>query len=198
MPELSSKLLHEAMDVLASLFQEKHVSIYHSTAKNIMKQLSFSQTQSAQGGDTHVQSSEGIDPASSSCSLSQPTKELSYPSNSNQPESETSSANNKRGFQMMNNIKRSHSTSSGSPALKLKPQKDIFSALKNINIDKMKAGSSSEVSHTQQEKVKKARLDCLICATPPTNPLINECGHIACEECWYVGRCYKLLILVKI
>ena len=168
MSELSSSLLHEAMDILSSLFQEKHVNIYQSTAKNIMKQLSFSQTQHA---------------SASASSSSQMTKNL-YPSS--QPGTEAPNACNKRGYQMMNNTKRPHATSSCSPAQK--QSKDIFSALQNINIEKMKTERGCEVSHTQQEKVKKARLDCLICSSPPTAPLINECGHIACEECWYVCR----------
>lgn len=192
--ELSSKLLNEALDVLATLFQEKHEAIFHSTARNIIRQLSYSQGVSGRG-ESYASSPSTSVSTSSSPQLARGTRDvynLSSQSGSKTSPSVTldaNSANNKRGFQMMNNIKRSHSkslSSSFTSSPVSKQSKDIFSALKNINIEKMNSRSSSEVSCTQQEKVKKARLDCIICCSHPTRPLINECGHIACEECWYV------------
>jgi hypothetical protein len=98
--------------------------------------------------------------------------------------------NKKRGLQMMSNINLKHappaSAAGSSSSSTNKPSKDIFAALKNINMQKSKPNSSTEVSCTQQEKVKKAKLDCVICSSPPTNPFINECGHICCKACWYV------------
>ena len=37
--ELSNTLLSETIDVLSSLFQEKHVPIFMSTARNLIKEL---------------------------------------------------------------------------------------------------------------------------------------------------------------
>jgi hypothetical protein len=188
--ELSSgsKLLAESVDVLSSLFQEKHVDIFKSTAKKVIKQLSYSSSSADSTSHQSQSLSQSLSQSSSSQSSSQVTRDL-YPSSQQSSTDKDknksssilnhSSNNNKRGHQMLSTIKQP------SPASKPKPLKSLFSSLKDINIEKMEA-KSNEVSYTQQEKVKKARLDCIVCASTPISPLINQCGHICCEQCWYV------------
>jgi hypothetical protein len=186
MGELSKKLLQEALEALSFLFQEKHVDMYHSTARNIIKQLSFSSRQGRSGLPLSPSSSSSFS-QTQMLSQNHPLAEVcsTQPSTGQSLANNEGNANNKRGYKMMSNINIKQE--SPNRAVKPKPQKDIFSELKNINIEKMKSkGGSDVVSNTQQERVKKARLDCIICKSPPTNPFINECGHICCEECWYV------------
>lgn len=210
LPALPMKLLLEAVDVLSTLFQEKHQNLYTSTAKKIIKQLSFSNSQGLSqvrnqnlsqslsqnlgpGLKKRQGSSESSAPLQEGYSSqiardlypsSQPSIDIS--SQSSSLSAKDSSGITKRGHQMvktMNTTKRQ--TTPSTSQITTNPEKDIFSALKNINIDKMKKKrESSAVSSTQQERVKKARLDCIVCSSHPTNPLINECGHICCEECW--------------
>lgn len=171
--------------MLSSLFQEKHLSIYKTASKNIIKQLSFS----AQPPSSQTQQSAS-QKNTTPRSLEEQNFSSSQVQSSSQFGSDSNNSSNKRGFQMMNSINKNSSLR----APPSHPSKDIFSALKNINIEKVNNKSratssceSDDVPNTQQEKVKKARLDCIICSSPPSSPLINECGHICCEECWLVA-----------
>lgn len=214
---LPGPLLRETVEVLSSLFQEKHVGVYNSTAKNIMKELSCQspspptrsiplqshsqklQSQGTQQGVlTDLRSSKGktyslTSKASSGETSSSQQSILSQSSND-------SIGSKKRGFQMMNSLKRQASAgttaapASVSATSSIPPPKNFFNTLKNINIEKQKPRSSgSEVSFTQQEKIKKTKLDCIICSQPPRSPLINECGHVCCETCWYDIRACMIL-----
>ena len=188
-PELAAKPLRETIDVLSTLFQEKHLNAYTAAAEHCLSTSTNSRSRDPQllKCTSKPQMNQETDKNALSTPLSMcvqpPVKDSQFmPKNASACHNSpliSEGSKNKRGYQMMNNMKRPVSNSASSP------QKDIFSALKSINFKKNKqCDTSSESSQTQLEKAKKARLDCIICTSTPSNPLINECGHICCEECW--------------
>jgi hypothetical protein len=168
-PELSPKMLHQAMDTLGSLIPEQHSQLYSAT---VDKAIQFhagtarTATSALPAAPAPRVVSGGTVPANPR--QSSPSLLSSIPSEVMAQESKAS----KRAKMMQSSATQQvQSTSSTAKAA-------LLSNVEGISLTRRSQSSSADSAQMK-------RLGCIICKeSPPRNASVSPCGHVCCEKCW--------------
>lgn len=167
-PELSPKMLQQAMNTLGSLIPEQHSQLYSVTVNKAV------QFHAATARATPAGSSTDDTFVGNRMQKSSPSSLLSsIPSEVMAQESKAS----KRAKMMQSSATQQVQSSSTSKAA-------LFTNVESISL-------SRRSNATAADSAQMKRLACIVCKeSPPQNASVSPCGHICCEICW--ERCLRV------
>jgi hypothetical protein len=179
-PELSPKVLHQAMHTLSNLIPDQHAQLYFATVdKAIQFHAATARTRPPAATTAGTPTVAATTPRVGSSQISVP-RQTSVPSSSSYSSllssipsevmAQESKASKRAKLMQSSATQQVQSTSTAKATLL-------------SNVESISLSRRNQPSATDSTQMK--RLGCIICKdSPPRNASVSPCGHICCEKCW--------------